>query len=110
MHQAFRRGLLLALPLLGLSACQMPDPVFGEAKWNFTGVNSANLATMVDNPMDLVRGQSGGAASGVLATTAVMRLRRDQVKTLPSTDTTQSVGSSGGSSPGQSGGVPAEVQ
>ena len=101
--------MLVSSTVMSVGACQMPDPISNESKWNFTGANNANLATMLDDPMDLVQGQSDGHNLGASAVAPIMRLRRDQVKQLPEMETTQGLAPSGSSS-GQSGGVPAEVQ
>jgi type IV pilus biogenesis protein CpaD/CtpE len=97
-------ALLLGLGLGLLAGCA-PDPFAAPPSWNFTGANGANLAAMVADPMDLVRGRSdGGGASGQLAAAAVARLRRGQLKELPTMDTTggqvgsNSLGTAGGGS------------
>lgn len=108
MRKMFRRGLALAVVVSTVAGCQMPDPVFNESKWNFTGSNAANLAPMLDNPMDLVQGRSDNGTLGSSAAIPVMRLRRDQVKQLPNSDTTAGLAPSGNA--GQSGSLPAELQ
>lgn len=102
-----RRGQLAVFGLgLGLLAGCAPDPFAAPPNWTLTGANGANLADMVADPMDLVRGKTaGGGASGQLAAAAVARLRRDQLKPLPSMDTTG--GQVGSSSLGGATGGPA---
>ncbi len=79
------RKVLILFAVTGVGACQAPDPYGEPAKWTFSGVNNANLAAMVDNPMDLVHGRSESHVPGQSAVIPIIRLRRDQVKTLPST-------------------------
>lgn len=80
--------------------CQGPDASGPPGEWSFSGANAANLATMIDNPADLVRGRGDGRVSGQLAAAAAIRLRRDQVKPLPSIDTSQFSQTSGGAQQG----------
>ena len=83
-----KRALLFGLGLGLLAGCA-PDPFAASPDWTFTGANGANLGAMVADPMDLVRGRADrGGASGQIAAAAVARLRRGQVKELPSMDTT----------------------
>ena len=103
---SYRKQVLLLIGLgLALPAGCAPDPFAAPPSWNFTGANGANLGAMVADPMDLVRGHwDGSGASGQLAAAAVARLRHDQVKQLPTMDTTggqvgsSSLGSAGGGS------------
>lgn len=92
----------VALSVLSAAGCQATDPFLRQGYWNPRGTNNANLATMVDDPMDLVRGRGDGPADGNLAAAAVTRLRRDRVKSLPDIETSQisSGGTSGGSQQG----------
>ena len=79
--------LAAAPALLGLAGCgQQNDPLTREGLWNPNHANHANLALMVANPADLVRGTGTGNADGQLAAAAVDRLRNDKVKRLPKTD------------------------
>ena len=101
-----KRALLFGLGLGLLAGCA-PDPFAAPPDWTFTGANGANLGAMVADPMDLVRGRADrGGASGQLAA-AVARLRRGQVKELPSMDTTGGQVGSNSLGTAASGGSPA---
>src|SRR5437016_10687426 len=98
---------IIALALLSAAGCDATDPFLRQGDWNPRGSNAANLATMVEDPMDLVRGRRDGrVGGGQLATAAIARLRHGQVKSLPSSDTSQISGgsSSGGGQPAGSSG------
>lgn len=86
----------IALALLSAAGCDATDPFLRQGVWNPRGSNAANLATMVEDPMDLVHGRRDDRASGLLAAAAIARLRHDEAKSLPSLDTSQLTG--GGSS------------
>lgn len=99
-------SLAFALVLPAVTGCAGLGISDRQADWNFTGANQANLARMLDNPTDLVRGRSEPKAGGQMAVAAAVRLRRDAVKPLPSVDTQQisASGSSGASGSSQTGG------
>ena len=100
-------GLVLAGALLSLASCsEAYDPLYRDGLWEPTHPNRANLALMVANPTDLVRGTGRATADGQLAAAAVDRLRNDKVKKLPAADVAAfGAGSSGenNSSAGASG-------
>jgi len=98
--------LVLLLSPLAAAGCDL-DPFERPELWNPTGANEANLAAMVDDPMDLVRGRGEAGAEGNRAAAAVARLRRDHVKELPSGDTTGGMVGGGSGSGGGGGGAPA---
>jgi hypothetical protein len=89
-------SLLLSACLLAgvaaLSACS--DPYLRAGTWHASGVNDANLRTMVADPSDLAWGEAQPGTDGQLAVIAVTRLRTGQVKPLPE-DSIAKIGSSG---------------
>ncbi|MCC7426696.1 MAG: hypothetical protein IT557_07320 [Alphaproteobacteria bacterium] len=75
--------LLTALvPMLALGACAAYDD---EGKWRPTRANDANLAMMVENPRDLIRGRGARGSLGYTAADAVNRYETDSVRRLPDT-------------------------
>lgn len=83
------------LPLLFLIAgCTQADPYTRSFMWQPDGANSRNLALMVANPSDLLRGHGDGAMPGLRATTAARRLDLGQPVPLLdlSADTTPGAG------------------
>jgi hypothetical protein len=101
---------IVALALLSATGCDLTDPFLRQGEWNPRGSNAANLATMVVDPMDLVHGRQDDRGSGQTAAAAIARLRHDQVKSLPSLDTSQISGGSGSSGGGQQGGSPGQAE
>lgn len=75
-----RLSLLLIPALCG---CTTLDPLTRDGLWHPTGANQANLAAMVVDPADLVRGKDYEGTDGQLAAAAVARLRVNRVKQLP---------------------------
>jgi type IV pilus biogenesis protein CpaD/CtpE len=61
------------------------DPYTRSGMWQPIGVNARNLAAMMANPSDMVRGHGETDADSRLATEAVTRLMAGKVKPLPST-------------------------
>ncbi|HBK06084.1 MAG TPA: hypothetical protein DDZ81_09485 [Acetobacteraceae bacterium] len=92
------------LPLLFLmsgilTACD--HNIDGIARLNeipFGGTNDVNIAAMVANPADLVRGRGETAVSGKSADAPIQRLDTDHAKTLLNSGqaSTSSGGASGG--------------
>ena len=75
----------LALPAL-LAACgPETDPYARTGTWQPTGVNATNLAAMVAQPSDLLRGRSARGNVAVQATVPVTRLWNGTPVPLPST-------------------------
>ncbi len=75
---------LAALALSGaLAGCTTLDPLTREGLWHPSGANEANLAAMVADPADLVRGKDYEGTDGQMAAAAVARLRVNRVKQLP---------------------------
>jgi type IV pilus biogenesis protein CpaD/CtpE len=62
--------------------------------------NASNIAAMVANPMDLVRGHGGNGPDAAITTAPIDRLESDRPKALPNAGG----GSGGGSSGGGGGG------
>jgi|SwirhisoilCB3_FD_contig_31_10377651_length_1351_multi_2_in_0_out_0_2 type IV pilus biogenesis protein CpaD/CtpE len=84
-----------AMVMLGLLAgCVDRDPYRRTDVWYPSGTNAGNLAVMVANPNDLIRGHGEQKSDGKAAVTAVDRIWVDKPKTLP--DATGAQGGSGG--------------
>jgi uncharacterized membrane protein YgcG len=65
---------LAAATPLALAACQVPDTSGADATWSPKGMNAANLAAMVADPADLVRGRDDPGPDHKLAARAVLDL------------------------------------
>jgi hypothetical protein len=92
--------LLLLLP----AACAQTDPVYRPGDWMPQGVSARNLAAMVAEPTDMVRGHGEAGADSPLAIAAVTRLMEGKAKLLPTASSQTEVaptatpsGSAGGS-------------
>lgn len=98
--------LALAAGLLVMVAgCEELDPQRRTDVWYPTGTNAANIAAMVANPNDLIRGRGATGSSGKEATLAVDRLWQDKTKPLPVVnDSSGATGGGGGGSGGGGGG------
>ncbi len=68
--------------VLCLPACAEVDPYTTGGVWQPTGVNSRNLATMVVNKGDLIRGRGERGSDGSEAGAAVTRLLEGTPKGL----------------------------
>ncbi len=75
-------GLMMVACVAG---CTETDPYHREGMWKPTGVNTLNLASMLDNPNDLVRGRGARGTPGVEAALGVQLYWADNPKPLPST-------------------------
>jgi hypothetical protein len=100
---------LIALGLLAmLGGCSGPlgldDPFQRQGTWAATGVNDANLRAMVVDPVDLQHGSGATDSIGVTATSAVVRMRTDNIKNLPDTNLS-GIGPSGSANGGGGGAV-----
>jgi type IV pilus biogenesis protein CpaD/CtpE len=73
--------LLLLLP----AACAQTDPFYRPGDWVPQGANERNIAAMLAEPTDMVRGRGEIGADSPLAIEAVNRLMHDKVKPLAST-------------------------
>jgi type IV pilus biogenesis protein CpaD/CtpE len=92
------RSTLLIL-LLVLAGCNQTDPYLRSGVWHPSGANEANLRAMVVVPSDLVQATPAARADGGLATAALVRLRRDQVRPLLDSGLAQITPVAGGSAP-----------
>jgi hypothetical protein len=95
------RGLLFPL-LLALAACAELDPYSRVGTWQPEGVNDRNLAAMVANPADLLRGHGASGADSPLAIAAANRLFAGRPKPLPDANSQET--KVGASNPAASGG------
>ena len=89
--------------LLTLAGCEDLDPYNRPYVWHPTGAPQANLAVMVADPNDLIRGHGGAKPDGGLAAAAVTRLQQDKAKPLLNPGS-GSGGGGGGSGGGGGGG------
>ena len=100
-----RRYLTVFGLLAALGGCAgMLDPYQREGTWSPAGTNDDNLRAMVVNPVDLQHGTGANDSVGVIAATAVNRLRNDNVKTLPSAGISGIASGAGSGGQGGSGG------
>jgi hypothetical protein len=97
----FRFPLLLMGATLAFGGCAATEPWEAQGGWHPRGINDGNLAAMISDPNDLVRGRSTTMTDGYLAAAAVDRLYTGKVKVAPTTSLS-TVGGSGGqtASPG----------
>lgn len=91
------RGALLAA-VLSVAACQEMDPYARNDMWQPTGANAGNIAAMVANPYDLIRGRGSDRTDSNEPVLAIHRVNTDHPKALldPGSDSAASSGSSGG--------------
>jgi hypothetical protein len=75
--------LMVAVLATGCSSYDLTDPYKRPGTYNPTGVNDANLRTMVANPHDLVEGTGQGTSSGAEAAPPVARLLAGKRYPLP---------------------------
>lgn len=87
-----------------LAACDQYDPYHRTDVWYPTGASASNLAVMVANPSDLIRGRGTQRSDGKEAVLAVDRVWLDKPKPLPDLSTTGVNGTSGSGSGGGAGG------
>lgn len=96
-------ALCSATILLGLLAgCNDLDPYRRPYTWSPTGANAGNIAAMVANPNDLIRGHGVQKLDGKEAAVSVERIWTDKPKPLPELSPGVN-GSSGGSGAGAGG-------
>lgn len=86
--------------MFGLGACQDLDPYTRSGTWQPTGANQGNLAAMVANPYDLIRGRGLPASDSKEPTLAINRVSADTPKPLLDPGGGLSGGSTGGGSGG----------
>jgi type IV pilus biogenesis protein CpaD/CtpE len=92
--------LLLAVSAVLTACAHNTDSVAKLNEIPFGGTNDANIAAMVVNPADLVRGHGQDRVDGTTAVAPVQRLLTDRPKTLPNPGGAEGGGSSGAGSSG----------
>jgi uncharacterized membrane protein YgcG len=97
-----RCGLLAAV--LSVAACQAMDPYARNDMWQPTGANAGNIAAMVANPYDLIRGHGSDVTDSNEPVLAIHRVNTDRTKALLDPGATSSGGASGGGGGGGGGG------
>lgn len=70
----FRLSSATLLAALAAAGCTETDPYAREGTWQPTGANARNIAAMVTNKQDLIRGRGAPGSDPVEATSAVLRL------------------------------------
>ena len=103
------RSVLPALAgLMLLTGCEAMDPYSRPGMWQPSGAPQGNLAVMLANPYDLVRGRGSDAPERKLGTDPVLRLWDDHVKPFVGAGNGQQpVGAAGELPPGPAGAPPA---
>ncbi len=90
---------MLLIVLVALAGCAETDPYDRAGTWQPGGVNDRNLAAMVADPRDLLRGHGEAGAQPQLATTAVDHLLAGAPKPLPTLSSDTSVGGAASAAP-----------
>ena len=103
MTRAATLSLLALGGLLMLAGCDQLDPMMRTDRWQPSGANAGNLAAMVADPHDLIRGRGDIFRDSNDQALAVTRIDTDQAKAF-SGGGGSSGGSSGGGGSGSSGG------
>ena len=104
MTNIFSARLALAAALLVmLASCEERDPLRRTDVWYPSGANAANIAAMVANPNDLIRGHGARGGDGADAALAVDRVWQDKAKPLPQSSDSSAIGGGGGSGGGGGG-------
>jgi len=98
-----RCALLAAV--LSVAACQEMEPYARNDMWQPTGANAGNIAAMVANPYDLLRGRGSDRTDSNEPVLAIHRVNTDHTKALldPGGNGASSSGSSGGGGSGGGG-------
>lgn len=99
MARATILKLLALAGLVVLAGCDQLDPMLRTDRWQPTGANAGNIAAMVANPQDLIRGHGDIFRETNDQALAAGHILNDQPKPLA-----QGQGSSSGSSGGGGGG------
>jgi type IV pilus biogenesis protein CpaD/CtpE len=76
-----RNSLTLAACLV--AGCASPDLDRSTSKWHPTGANAANIAAMVANPRDMIRGRGGRGTDARQAAGAIGRVWQGPTQSLP---------------------------
>ena len=93
--------LLFALAFT-LTACDENTDMIAELNAEPLGhTNESNIAAMVVNPVDLIRGHGGGPVDGAVSADPIIRFETDRLKPMPNPGGS----SAGGGSPGGGGGA-----
>jgi hypothetical protein len=93
----FRAAQLILL--LALAGCDATDPYQRTGVWRPNNANAINLRAMVLVPSDLALATPASPDDGGLAAAAVLRLRHDNVKTLPDSGVLQVAPVASGAAP-----------
>lgn len=92
---------LLFVVSVALTACAHNTDLIAKLNDEPLGhTNESNIAAMVANPADLVRGHGGGPVDDAVSVQPIQRYEADHLKALPNPG-----GNSGGGSGGGSGGA-----
>lgn len=75
-----RKLVFIGLLLAAAAGCSETDPYSRPGMWQPEGANAGNMAAMVANPSDLVRGQAGQGVTRQSGEAAVLRLWLGAVK------------------------------
>lgn len=95
---------LLFVVSVALTACTHNTDLIAKLNEEPLGhTNESNIAAMVANPADLVRGHGGGPVDGAVSTLPIQRFEADHLKALPNPGG-DSGGGTGGGGGGASGG------
>jgi len=86
--------------IVALAGCMDRDPYRRTDVWRPTGANAANIAAMVANPKDMVRGHGTARTSSNPQMIAVERINADRPKPLPNPNATAGASAGGGSGAG----------
>ena len=89
--------------VLVLAACQDMDPYTRANTWQPTGANAGNIAAMVANPYDLIRGRGVDRIDAKASDRAIDHIWEDKPKKLPDIGSMSTSVGSGGSGGGGSG-------
>ena len=92
--------LAVVVAVLALAACQEMDPYARTDMWQPTGANAGNIAAMVADPHDLIRGRGVTTANSKPSNIAISHVWTDRPKGLLDPGS----GSGGGGSSGSGGG------
>lgn len=95
IHAALMLGVLI------LGGCEDRDPYRRTDVWHPTGAPQANLAAMVANPQDLIRGHGVSVADPKVVNTSISHIWLDTPK--PLLDPTGSASGGGGGASGGAG-------
>lgn len=97
MHPRLLIDIALIGLILGLTACQQMDPYSREDTWQPTGANAGNIAAMVADPYDLIRGRGTDKADGKESSLAIQHINSETPKPLLDPGGQTGSGSSGSS-------------